>query len=254
MIALPFLTWIDQDRLVIHLHAKSMKIGPFSNNILDDTPMGSTIQEIKRHQLTLYQSPSHLALYDEYRWYKESIKALLKKYKEKRRGETVPRSRNGFPDSWVVLSYHEKGEKRIKILFYKGLPGSGKTTLALEYLAAHPEAIRVNKDTIRERLFAGQEWTREQEIQVILERDATIGAALACGHDAVVDDTNLYPGHLARIEEIASLHRVEVEIIDLTDVPPEVCIARDEGRAHPVGREVIMQMYERYLKKDNPIG
>ncbi len=134
-----------------------------------------------------------------------------------------------------------------KILMCKGLPGSGKTTWAKNWLAGHPMALRVNKDELRAMLFNGVSG-KGRESLVLKVRDFVVSQALDDGHDVIVDDTNFNPQHQARMETIAAQHGAIVEIKDFSDVPLETCIARDAQRANPVGQRVIRQMHRQYLE------
>ncbi len=134
-----------------------------------------------------------------------------------------------------------------KILMCKGLPGSGKTTWAKNWLAGHPMALRVNKDELRAMLYNGVSG-KGRETLVLKVRDFVVSQALDDDHDVIVDDTNFNPQHLARMEAIAAQHGTVVEIKDFSDVPLETCIARDAQRANPVGQRVIRQMHRQYLE------
>lgn len=142
-----------------------------------------------------------------------------------------------------------------KIIFLQGLPGSGKSTWAKEYLKQHAEAIRVNKDDIREMLFGPDGWTKKRERLVIEIRNTIIFSGLDYGKTVIVDDTNLHPEHEKTIIDILSAwcEEYNLPIIDrfevkFFDVPVEECIKRDSKREKPVGEKVIMEMYNKYLK------
>lgn len=143
-----------------------------------------------------------------------------------------------------------------KIIFLKGLPGSGKSTWAKEFCAKWPEFKRVNKDDLRAMLDNGK-YTKANEQFVLKIRESLILEAVLSGFNVIVDDTNLDPKHLARIKDIAAeltkyCHPTKVEV-KFFDTPLEECIARDQRRANPVGRKVIEDMYERYLKPAPPV-
>lgn len=135
-----------------------------------------------------------------------------------------------------------------KVIILKGLPASGKSTWAKEWVKADPlnSRIRINKDDLRDELHNGV-FSKKNEREVIAERDKRIRSALATGWDVVVDDTNFNPVHIADITKIAQEFKAEVEL-KMFDIDPEVAIKRDLKRSKSVGERVIMRMYNRYLK------
>src|SRR5215470_18336584 len=97
----------------------------------------------------------------------------------------------------------------LKILILKGLPGSGKTTWAKDFIYASPFDERgkvtkgpgwkrVNKDDLRNMIDAGQ-WSGPNEKEILRVRDMLILEFLDQGHSVIVDDTNLHPKHIAQI-------------------------------------------------------
>jgi predicted kinase len=134
---------------------------------------------------------------------------------------------------------------RPKLLFLKGLPGSGKTTYALELLKKEPKKyLRVNKDDIRQMIF-GDRWTRVNEPLVLKIRDRIIKEGLESGLDVIVDDTNLNPWHLKSVQKkFGSL--AEIKVVDFTDVLLQVCIDRDKNREWSVGEKEIKKMWSQY--------
>lgn len=135
-----------------------------------------------------------------------------------------------------------------KLIMCKGLPASGKTTFAKQYVLDHPGAVRINKDEIRDELHGGV-WSKENEKEVIAYRNENIKAALSKGADVLVDDTNLAPKHEATLRGFAEVYNAEFEVKDFTGISPEICVVRDLGREKRVGKEVIMKMYNQFLKK-----
>ncbi|HBC72368.1 MAG: Polynucleotide 5'-hydroxyl-kinase [Candidatus Amesbacteria bacterium GW2011_GWB1_47_19] len=134
-----------------------------------------------------------------------------------------------------------------KVLILKGLPASGKTTYALELMAKSPgKYIRVSKDETREMIY-GKRWTKQGEPLVLAIRDEIIKLALKEKKDVIVDDTNLNPYHIKRINKIVG-DKAEMEIVDFTQVSVEVCIERDKQRDRSVGERIIREMHLKYVK------
>jgi len=136
-----------------------------------------------------------------------------------------------------------------KVILTKGLPASGKTTWAKKLINKHPNMYkRVNKDDLREMLD-NSKWSKSSEKFILKIRDNIILKALDFGKHVIVDDTNLHPKHEINIKELVKGKAV-VEIKDFTDVPLQICIERDLKREKSVGKKVIKNMYNSFLKKD----
>lgn len=137
-----------------------------------------------------------------------------------------------------------------KFFYTLGLQGSGKTTKALEMVAASNGKLkRVNRDELR-LMIDGGKWSQKNEAFIIKARDLFIRTALASGYDVISDDTNLSPKVQADLRRIAMEEGATIEVIDLTDVPIETCIERDLKRAHSVGEKVIRETWQKYLYKE----
>jgi len=163
----------------------------------------------------------------------------------------------------------------LKIILTKGLPASGKTTWAKDFiherLVSHNEKWkRINKDDLR-AMLDNSKWSKQNEQFVLESRDFLVTTALLHGFNVIIDDTNLHPKHEQAMRDLADLMRnknekiktshpleIEVEIKDFTDVDPKICIERDLKRSNSVGSKVIMQMYNQFIKpkplivKNNP--
>lgn len=134
----------------------------------------------------------------------------------------------------------DKPKQKGKIIVFKGLPGSGKSTRARE-LMEDGNVMRVNRDEIRAMLFKSWKGKKEQVVTEIEE--ATIRAAGSAGYSIIIDDTNLNPSTLQRWKSLAI--KLGVALVEESfETPIETCIERDRlrvGKAH-VGRAIIENM------------
>lgn len=132
------------------------------------------------------------------------------------------------------------------IILLKGLPGSGKTTYALDYLKNNPNFKRVNKDDIRNSL-KDYKFTKKIEKKVLdIERKTGINY-LQLGFNLIVDDTNFNPIHEEYWKNIAYVGEFNF-IVKYIDTPLDECIRRDLKRENSVGHLGIKQMYHEYVK------
>jgi predicted kinase len=137
------------------------------------------------------------------------------------------------------------------LIVTRGLPGSGKTAMARQWVAESPATrCRVNRDDFR-KMFHGVRWAGIGgcEDMVTVAQFATLRALLVSPPypDVVADDTWLRPGLFTAVRDLAAVMGAELEVWDLTDVPLEVCIERDTRRGSLVGAHVIKEMHQRYI-------
>ncbi len=134
-----------------------------------------------------------------------------------------------------------------RVLVLVGLPASGKSKFATELLWSEPGRwVRTNKDLLREMAHASY-WTSVNEQFILKLRDTIILMALEEGKNVIVDDTN-FGFHIEKIKELVKGKAV-VEVNDsFLHVPVEECIRRDLLRPKSVGKDVIMKMYNKYVR------
>jgi predicted kinase len=144
--------------------------------------------------------------------------------------------------------------KKQKVYFLKGLPGSGKSTWAKKFQTEQARRGRVikriNKDDLRS-MIDNSVHSKEREKFILELRNSIMRTCLINGYDVIIDDTNFHPKHEEAIRNIVEcdFKNVDFEIVDFTDVSLQTCIQRDAIRENSVGRAVIMDMYNRYLKQ-----
>ena len=136
-----------------------------------------------------------------------------------------------------------------KLIICRGLPASGKSTWAKQWVLEDPEhRIRVNQDDIR--LMLGKYWvpSREKLVQEI-QFDAIL-KALSRGFDIVIDNTNLNKKVLDGFDRLIKTYKnYEIEYKDFFDTPLSVCIERDKNRDLQVTEKVIRGFYNNYKDK-----
>mgnify|MGYP001580821428 CR=1 FL=1 len=143
------------------------------------------------------------------------------------------------------------------ILIYNGLPGSGKTTAALEWVAENPEnRRRMSYDELRLSMF-GPEWkfNRPDEYRMQAVAKQQVFEWAGCGYDVVIDNTNLTEKARQVWKDLAKICGVPLEEEDFAP-PVALCVERDaqrKGKAR-VGRAVIerMALFNGFIDWDDP--
>lgn len=133
----------------------------------------------------------------------------------------------------------------------RGLPGSGKSWYARNWVAGDPDRrVRVGRDDLRMMLRGGGgHGERITEKRIDAARDAVITAMLSMGADVVVDSTNLNPKTIEDLVAVAHRCRAAYQVVDFTTVPLETCLARNAERSDVdrVPEEWIRGMHARYI-------
>lgn len=132
-----------------------------------------------------------------------------------------------------------------KVLILQGLPASGKSTFAKKLVLEDRRWKRINKDDLRLMIHDGK-WTSKKERDIIQVRNILLKQFLGEGKNVIIDDTNFHPSHIRDITLQAQAMNAEVEV-KLFSVPLDVAIKRDLLRPNSVGKDVIVEMYNKYV-------
>lgn len=138
-----------------------------------------------------------------------------------------------------------------RFIICRGLPASGKSTWAKEWVLEDPKhRVRINQDDIR--LMLGKYWVPAREpIVGAIQQEAVI-AAMNFGVDIVIDNTNLNKKVVDAYIKVANKFKYIVEYEDFFNVSLGECIRRNEIRNASLPKDaqiadtVIVSMYERY--------
>ena len=136
-----------------------------------------------------------------------------------------------------------------EIILTIGLPASGKTTWALQFIKDNPEYYNVNRDDIRLMLQGRGRYnkftkTREQLVSNIQFNTADF--ILEDGKSLIVSDTNLNPMVQQKWKDFAKSRNVPIVEKLFTDIPLGVILERDKLREFPVTGNIITGMFEKY--------
>lgn len=148
-------------------------------------------------------------------------------------------------------------EKR-KVIFLRGAPASGKSTIARQFCEENPSFLRVNRDSIKKGLdFYRTHGKKEFEELVSKIEYSTIKSILRSGRDVIIDNTNAHPSFLKDyfLNLFNESYDVSFTYINTPEVSVEECINRDIARGkegeHVVGEAVVRKIYrDVVLNKD----
>jgi predicted kinase len=133
-----------------------------------------------------------------------------------------------------------------KLKMMKGLPGSGKSTFAKQFVKDSGNAGRINRDDLRAMVFDNV-WSGKREDVIVQIEKAIAEVLLKNKLTPVIDDTNLTKKHevlwgqFSKDFGISYSTGVVFEIED-TKTDLETCVERDSTRPKPVGKAIIHRM------------
>lgn len=135
-------------------------------------------------------------------------------------------------------------EKNRQILIYIGIPGSGKSTAAKEYVLNNPDWVRVCRDEFRYALKNQQMCDLKIEDLITKLVVDTTRSALNKKLNVILDATHV---RVKYIEAIIEEFKYEADIdYRVFDISVKKAIERDAVRDKKVGAQVIEKMFEQY--------
>ena len=124
-----------------------------------------------------------------------------------------------------------------------GIPGSGKTTWAKNYISKNPDFVHLSSDAIRAELY-GDENIQGNPVEVFTLMQKKAVESLNARYNVVYDATSMTRKDRAGIISMCpKFTHIQCNIIW---APIETCIERDTTRERTVGKEVIDRMLKRF--------
>jgi predicted kinase len=142
-----------------------------------------------------------------------------------------------------------------KVIALRGLPASGKSTWAKQYIKDNPDkrVVVVNNDSLSESLF-GVPFYKSNGIDVAgllrnLRYSIVKNAVFSGANVIIIDNTNLGVFSKDELQTFTYFEffedykvKLELEIVDFFDVSFEECCRRNNLRNNPVPEQVMKQM------------
>ena len=145
----------------------------------------------------------------------------------------------------------ESEPKIVKLIIIQGIVGSGKSYLAKKMLKRYgtKDTIIVSRDAIRSSM--GVYWVASREKLVTSIEDYMIVNGLSQGYTVIVDDTNLNPKTIQKLEAVARKFKVGVkyEVIKVSPITAFISVLwRTILGGRFVSYNIIKNFYTRYEK------
>ena len=107
--------------------------------------------------------------------------------------------------------------KNLKITILIGIPASGKSTYAKDYIRNNADTVRVNRDDFRLMLKSAQMTEPKIEDMITTLVDATITQSLLRKCNVLVDATNLKVGYIKSfIEKFKYSADIDYRVFDIS--------------------------------------
>ena len=131
------------------------------------------------------------------------------------------------------------------LIVMRGLPGSGKTTLAKQlikdYEAFGESAVRVNNDEITQDLF-GVPYKAHEYRAIQQERFYQVEKGFETNEIVILDNTNLSRTAIEEAKTLARIHKASIIVCSLLDVPYTTCLERNNARERVVPLDTMKYM------------
>ncbi len=133
-----------------------------------------------------------------------------------------------------------------KILLLVGIPASGKTTYALNFINRNENYVRVNKDDLRKSFFGSAVVDDKSEKIIETIQNSIIENSIASRKNVIVDNTNLSK---EKIEILINRFRDRADIeLMFFHIPLKTAIERDSLRdkLSSVGEEKLKKYFNKF--------
>lgn len=138
----------------------------------------------------------------------------------------------------------------MKIIVTQGVPASGKSTWAKNFVRGKADWVIVNRDSIRES--TGEYWVPSRESYISDLEGYAVVSAISHDLNVIIDATNLNPKTFKKWKGLAEKLGCEFEVKTF-DISYEEALKRDTERGlnggRAVGEKVLADFFDRYQKR-----
>jgi predicted kinase len=136
-----------------------------------------------------------------------------------------------------------------EIIMTRGVPASGKTTWAREFVKENSNYINLNRDDFRAMLYGpNYKFSRARESAVTSAQRGAAISAIADDKSVIISDTNLSISAQRAWQELAYAFSVSVSFKDF-DCELDVALKRNAMRDGGVPPEVVWRMHGQYMEQ-----
>jgi predicted kinase len=134
--------------------------------------------------------------------------------------------------------------KKLKVKILIGIPASGKSTWAEDFVNKNPDWVKVSRDDFRFMLKS--QHTCEPKIESLINdlQDRVILDSLSRGLNVIIDNTNLKLSYIEHFCELVKYHAsVEFQVFNIS---LNKAMERNLSRSKKVNEENIKKMFKQY--------
>lgn len=164
---------------------------------------------------------------------------------------------NTHPHATAYIAH--EGKSGATMIIMRGLPGSGKSTIAHAWIGSYDNRVIISRDDIRHTMFHySGVGTKEQESVITTLVEQAIDTNISAGHDVIIDQTLMRRSDARGMGKIGVSHDATVMYVNV-DVDVDTAMSQMQNRADNGGRyvspDVISNMHKKfgYLKNQSPI-
>lgn len=135
-----------------------------------------------------------------------------------------------------------------RMIICRGIPASGKSTFAKQWVTEAPNRLRVNRDDLRDQLF--NKGFGYDEEGVTLVEHSTIRTALRSGYDVIVDNTHIERKYVNKLAYMAYELGATVTLMEFPISLNQALMNNDnrKGTRGYVPEDVIASKFNRMQK------
>jgi predicted kinase len=138
-----------------------------------------------------------------------------------------------------------------EIIMTRGVPASGKTTWAREFVKENSNYVNLNRDDFRAMLYGSDyKFSRAREATVTIAQRGAAVAALTEGKSVIISDTNLSKSVQDSWWRVALPFGASIKVTYKNfDCELDVALKRNAMRDGGVPPEVVWRMHGQYMKQ-----